>query len=165
MKSLRLFAGGLLFAGSVVAQAAPSTAVTVGGTVDKPATWSAETLRALPQHEVDVPAEHGDGTARVYRGPLLKDVVKAAQITDADRLALRQTLVVAHATDGYVALFTWAELFTTPTGEQVVLALTRDGAPLGADEGAFALVSGVDKPTGPRHVHRLDAIDVRRVSK
>jgi DMSO/TMAO reductase YedYZ molybdopterin-dependent catalytic subunit len=168
MRSSRALATVLFVACALAAsgaRAAPSTAVVVGGTVDKPVTYTVDALRALPQHDVNVPAEHGDGTARAYRGALLRDVIAVAKVANADRLALRQTLIVAHATDGYVALFTYAELFNTPTGEQVVVAWSRDGAPLDADEGAFALVSGADKPGGPRHVHWLDSIDVRRVAK
>jgi DMSO/TMAO reductase YedYZ molybdopterin-dependent catalytic subunit len=158
-----LLIAALLVVTGVAQAATPSTALAVTGTVDKPDTWTVAALRALPQHDVDVVTE--SGMKRVYSGPLLRDVLTAAHVSAPDRLALRQTLVVAHATDGYVALFAWAELFNTTTGAQVIVAIARDGAPIDADEGALALVGSADKPSGPRHVHWLDGVDVRRVAK
>jgi hypothetical protein len=75
----------------------------------------------------------------------------------------RRTIIVATASDGYKAVFSWAELFNTTIGDGVPIVYERDGAPLGNDEGRIALVSLKDIRPGPRHVKWLSAIEVVRV--
>ncbi len=141
----------------------PSTVLAVGGNVAQPATYTLDALQALPQHEVALPAP--DGRPRLYRGVLLRDLVALAKPVEAGRFDLRRSLIVARATDGYLALFTWAELFNTPAGDSVLVAWSLDGAPLGDGEGAFALVAAQDLRSGPRHVRWLEAIDLRRIDR
>jgi hypothetical protein len=74
-----------------------------------------------------------------------------------------RTYVVARATDGYPAVFSWGELYNTPVGRGVLVAFERDGAPLRDGEGRIALVSSADERPGPRHVKWLNRIEVRRV--
>jgi hypothetical protein len=93
----------------------------------------------------------------------LSDLLDEARIrSDAPR-ALRRTYVVAIATDGYQAVFSWGELFNSALGREVIVAIERDAAPLRDGEGRFALVSLADLRPGPRHVKWLARIDVRRV--
>ena len=103
-----------------------------------------------------------DGRERRYRGPLLRDLVAAAKPVERHRFDLRQSVVVLHASDGYAAVYSWAELFLTPIGEDSVVACDRDGTPLGDDEGPIAAVSGRDQRSGPRHVRWLESIGLLR---
>ena len=75
----------------------------------------------------------------------------------------RRTYVVATASDGYVAIFSWGELLNTPVGAGVLVAFDRDGVPLRDGEGAIALVSLADQRPGARHVKWLSRIEVKRV--
>jgi hypothetical protein len=65
--------------------------------------------------------------------------------------------------DGYRALFSWHELFNGPGGDGVMVALEKDGQPLGADEGKLCLVSFKDERPGPRRIRYLASVDVRRL--
>jgi DMSO/TMAO reductase YedYZ molybdopterin-dependent catalytic subunit len=98
-----------------------------------------------------------------YSGVRLVDLLAEAEISDDAPLALRRTYVVAVATDGYPAVFSWGELYNTPVGGGVIVATDRDGLPLRDGEGRFALVSLADTRSGPRHVKWLARIDVRRI--
>lgn len=98
-----------------------------------------------------------------YSGIRLVDLLAEAQIRDDARLALRRTYVVAVATDGYPAVFSWGELYNSAIGASVLVATDRDGQPLRDGEGQFALVALADARPGPRHVKWLTRIDVRRV--
>ena len=71
--------------------------------------------------------------------------------------------MVATATDGYVAVFSWAELFNTSIGAGVLIAFERDGQPLRDGEGNIALVSLADERPGIRHVKWLSRIEVKRL--
>ena len=57
-------------------------------------------------------------------------------------------------------MFSWAELFVSPVGDDVFVVYERDGAPLADDEGRIALVTRGDR--GPaRHVKWLRALSLR----
>ena len=142
--------------------------LTVRGNVTTPLSLSVTDLGKFPVQRVDDtrvvrgPVGSADTTRR-FAGCLLRDVLNAAGIVDRDRFDLRKTIIVASASDGYKAIFSWAELFNTTTGEGVLIVYERDGAPLGNDEGRMALVSLKDLRPGPRHVKWLSAVDVIRL--
>jgi DMSO/TMAO reductase YedYZ molybdopterin-dependent catalytic subunit len=133
-----------------------STRLRVSGEVHKPLELSVDGLREIAKRR-------GVAVAGGYGGLRLIDLLEEADIRrDAPR-ALRRTYLVAVATDGYQAVFSWGELFNTAVGLNVLVAIERDGKPLLDGEGRFALVSLADQRPGPRHVKWLSRIDVRRV--
>jgi len=145
-----------------------TTTLAVRGAVAMPLSLSVADLGKFPVHRVDdtrvVRAQGGASeAARQFAGCLLRDVLNAAKLTESDRLDLRRTIIVATASDGYKAVFSWAELFNTAIGDGVLIVYERDGAPLGDDEGRIALISLKDTRPGPRHVKWLSSIDVARV--
>ena len=101
---------------------------------------------------------------RSYAGVLLRDVLTSAKPVEKQRHDLRRSIVVATASDGYQAVFSWAELFLSPIGDGALVIFERDGAPLPESEGPLALVSLRDTQPGPRHVKWLQKIDIRRVA-
>ena len=133
-----------------------STRLEVTGLVRRALSLPVEGLRALAKRR-------GPTAAGGYGGVRLTDLLEEADIRQDDRHALRRTYVVAVASDGYQAVFSWGELFNTPVGSGVLVAFERDGAPLREGEGQIALVSLADERAGPRHVKWLTRIDVRRV--
>lgn len=143
--------------------------LTVRGNVSKPLSLTVADLGKFPVHRVDdarvVRTDGGSSeTVRRLTGCLLRDVLNAAGLTERDRLDLRKTVIVATASDGYKAVFSWAELFNTAIGEGVLVIYERDGSPLGDDEGRIALVSLKDTRPGPRHVKWLSAVEALRVA-
>ena len=140
----------------------PSHQLAIVGHVAHPKTWIVDELNTSPQQEVIVASP--DGRSRVYRGVLLRDLIATAKPVEAGRFDLRQSIVVARATDGYVALFTWAELFNSPIGDGVLVATALDGSPIGEGEGRLALVSARDTKSGPRHVRWLQSVELRKIT-
>ena len=133
-----------------------STQMSVTGEVQKPLTLSLDELRAIADRR-------GKAEGRGYAGLRLVDLLEEADIRRDQPRALRRTYVVASATDGYQAVFSWGELFNAPLGKGVLVAFERDGKPLQDGEGRFALISLDDDRAGPRHVKWLSRVDVRRV--
>jgi DMSO/TMAO reductase YedYZ molybdopterin-dependent catalytic subunit len=133
-----------------------STRVTITGEVQHELSLGADDLRAVAKRR-------GATVLGGYGGVLLTAVLAEADIREDARLALRRTYVIARATDGYPAVFSWGELFNTPVGRGVLVAFERDGQPLRDGEGQIALVSSTDERPGPRHVKWLNRIEVRRV--
>ena len=97
--------------GACVAQAGKSlvsTRLEVGGLVQRKLSLSVDDLRALAQRR-------GQAAEGGYGGIRLTDVLEEADIRQDERHALRRTYVVASASDGYQALFSWGELFNRPS--------------------------------------------------
>jgi DMSO/TMAO reductase YedYZ molybdopterin-dependent catalytic subunit len=145
-----------------------TTTLSVRGKVAHSLALSVADLARFPVQRVDdTRVVRGQGgaseAARHFSGCLLRDVLNAARLTEGDRHDLRRTIIVATASDGYKAVFSWAELFNTPVGDGVLVVYERDGAPLGDDEGRIALISLKDVRPGPRHVKWLATIDIVRV--
>jgi DMSO/TMAO reductase YedYZ molybdopterin-dependent catalytic subunit len=133
-----------------------STRLEVTGEVRRALSLSVDDLRALAKRR-------GQAAAGTYGGVRLTDLLEEADIRQDERHALRRSYVVAVASDGYQAVFSWGELFNTPVGRGVLVAFERDAAPLRDGEGRIALVSLADERAGARHVKWLTRIDVRRV--
>jgi DMSO/TMAO reductase YedYZ molybdopterin-dependent catalytic subunit len=145
----------------------------VSGNVEHTLTLGIADLQRLPIQSVEdvrqvrmagAPAKDGEQTRR-YTGVLLRDVLTSAKLVEKERHDLRRSIVVATASDGYQAVFSWAELFVSPIGDGALVIYERDGAPLPASEGPLALVSLRDTQPGPRHVKWLEKIEIRRVSE
>jgi DMSO/TMAO reductase YedYZ molybdopterin-dependent catalytic subunit len=157
MRFALLFACAL--AASAIAQERPSsvsTRLSVTGEVQKALVLSVEQLR-------EIAGRRGAGEGRGYGGLRLVDLLEEADIRRDQPRALRRTYVVAFASDGYQAVFSWGELYNSPLGKGVLVAYERDGKPLQDGEGRLALVSLADDKPGPRHVKWLARVDVRRV--
>jgi len=153
-------------AGIAAQPAAPTvTAVTVGGNVSQSLSLTVADLKRYTAHQIDyVPpqTEHKSGgePTRHYTGCLLRDVLAAAKPVESKPRELRKSYVVATANDGYEVVFSWAELFVSPIGDNAFIVYERDGAPLLDDEGPIALIVVTDmRPV--RQVKWLKALTLR----
>jgi hypothetical protein len=99
-----------------------------------------------------------------YRGVLLKDLIEVAGLRNERPGDFKRTIFIAVAHDGYAVTFSWHELFNTPVGERVLVALERGDAPLTIEDGAPLLFSAGDILPAPRHVKRLAGIVARVVA-
>jgi len=156
------------------AQSTPQGANTlqVRGNVERELTLGLSDLKGLAVQrvkdvrQITMPRVTGESSERKrrYTGVLLRDVLTSAKPVEKQRHDLRKSIVVATATDGYLAVFSWAELFLSPIGDGVLVVYERDGAPLPEKKGPLVLVSLRDTRSGPRHVKWLQKVDIRRVS-
>lgn len=163
---LALTAAALLAA---PAHAQATNDIELSGAVSRPMTLSVEDLKRLPVTRIDdvrVIAMNGrrEERTRRYVGVLLCDSLDEAQLVEAARHDRRRSAVLATASDGYRAVFSWAELYVSPIGEGALVYYERDGQPLDDREGRMALVSLKDTRTGPRHVRWLKSLEVIRLA-
>lgn len=165
----------LCIATVAIAQAghAASDRLVVSGNVEKNLILTVADLQRLPVKRIDdvrQVREQGASTSNAeqtqrYAGVLLRDVISAAKPLEKSRNDLRRSVVVVTASDGYQAVFSWAELFLSAIGDGALVVFERDGAPLPADEGPLAVVSLRDSKRGPRHVKWLTKVDVRLIGE
>jgi DMSO/TMAO reductase YedYZ molybdopterin-dependent catalytic subunit len=150
-------------------QASPmSDAITVGGAVEHPLTLRVADLEQFPPQQLGEVAMICDSGVNLskeqnLKGVLLRDILNKAQLKAANPRDLRKMVVIANATDHYKAVFSWAEIFNSATGDKVIVYVSKDGQPLGPGEGHIALISPTDQRTGPRHVKWLNGIEVRQI--
>jgi len=127
------------------AQSAPQRANTlqVQGHVERELTLGVSDLQRLAVQRVEdvrqikmagATGKFGE-QKRSYTGVLLRDVLTSAKPVEKQRHDLRRSIVVATASDGYQAVFSWAELFLSPIGDGALVIFERDGAPLPESEG------------------------------
>jgi DMSO/TMAO reductase YedYZ molybdopterin-dependent catalytic subunit len=147
------FLAALVYAQS---PSAVTTALTVKGSVEREVTLSVDDLKRLPVQRIDDVRSMRDSagtssaeSARHYVGCLLRDVLDRAKPVEKKRVNFRRSLVIATASDGYRAIFSWA--------------YERDGAPLDDSEGRIALELKDARP-GPRHVKWLQSIELRTLN-
>ena len=146
-----------------------SHSLAVTGAVKKPLTLTPADLRQLPLAsggKLDVTRHNGDRAESIvsYRGVLLRDILDQAVLDAPGHNDMKKLAIVATATDGYVAVFSWGELYNSPAGEGVVVCFEKNGKALDDSDGEIALISARDLRTGPRHVKWLKAIEVRKLA-
>ncbi|HMW98343.1 MAG TPA: molybdopterin-dependent oxidoreductase [Flavobacteriales bacterium] len=143
-----------------------SKLLAVSGDVEFPLTLTVDSLKRMNVATIEdftVVCQSGanmkqDSTAK---GVLLRDILEKARIKQSGHKD-RNFYIVARATDGYKATFSWAELFNNPTGDNVYVLFEENGRPIVA-QGDMILICRNDIKTGPRHVYWLNAIEVHRV--
>ena len=141
----------------------PPTALAVAGAVTTPLTLSAADLRSMSRTTVQV---KDDSRTVTYEGVLVGELLKRAGVPVGE--ALRgdwvASYVVAHAADGYRAVYALAELDNTFVKSDVLVADTMDGTPLFAYQGPWRLVAPNDQ-RGARSVRLLDRLEVVRLPR
>ncbi|WP_217606588.1 molybdopterin-dependent oxidoreductase [Chitinophaga sp. GbtcB8] len=122
-------------------------AVKVSGEVTMPLTIYADSLAQWPRITVNL--KDRDGKDHSYSGTPIQAILEKAGVTMGKQLRgknLSKYLMVKCA-DGYEVLFSLAELDSSFTDRQVILANETDGHALPADKGPFRLVvPGEKKP-------------------
>jgi hypothetical protein len=125
---------------------------------DKTATWSPESLAALPHVSLTAFNEHAKAN-QTYSGVLLMALLKPLGVPDKPHAKELRLYLVAEGADGYGAAFAVAEVNPDVHNGTVIVADSIEGKPLG-DEGVFKLVlDGEKRPA--RWVRNLSAIKVK----
>ena len=148
------------------APAPASSSLSVTGAVENVLTLRVDELRKYSTTQILTrPALHNaaDGKFSEVKGVKLRDILEQAKIVKRDHNTVKKLAIIATATDGYKAVFSWNELFNSEAGDSVLVLFERDGNPLSAEEGPLALISAKDQNNGPRHVKWLQSIEVRQI--
>lgn len=140
-------------------------ALRICGRMTTPLVLGIEELRAMePAVTDDLPMICGNGDPKGCLGPcrgvLLADIINRAEILITGHNDTRKMFLIAAADDGYKVVFSWQEIFNTPTGEGIMVLLEKDGRSLYDEYGAVDLVSARDFLTGPRYVRRLRSVEI-----
>jgi hypothetical protein len=141
------------------ANSLPSISATVEALPLDLATW-----KSRPQVEVRVPE---DGKVAVYSGVPLRVVLESKLGGPNEMAALRNVsdaVLLVRATDNYRTAVSAVAVAMDKKGERYLLALTKDGQPLGENQGPIRLITTAD-PERVRWVRMVNGIDLIRLSK
>ncbi|MGC8491620.1 MAG: molybdopterin-dependent oxidoreductase [Syntrophobacteraceae bacterium] len=113
-------------------------------------------------HDIALNCGEGDPVGRIEscRGVLLESVIGKAAVIREDHNDTKKMFLVASASDGYKAVFSWQEIFNTPIGGGVLVLVEKNGKLLCTDEGGLELISLQDFFSGPRYVRNLETVEV-----
>ncbi len=153
----------------LVAGAQPvSQVVVIDGLVKSALTVDAAALATSPAADVvqfqQSRTAQGVATSSTVRGVRLASLIERAGLLSSDRNEWKTLVVIATATDGYRAVFSWLELTNTAVGDGVLVLFERDGRPLDDHEGRIALISNADRRAGPRYVRNLARVEIRALN-
>src|SRR5215469_11910829 len=146
--------------GNKTCQGGFSPRFTLTGEVNKPATYDKASLARLPHSIVNVTflAKKGSQSTS-FSGVLLWNLLLSAGIkSDRTRRGHFQYVEIT-ASDCYQAVLALAELDPNFGGEQVLVADSQDGSPLGSDAGFARLIVPGDK-FGGRDTFWIQKIEV-----
>lgn len=129
----------------------------------KPVKVDVNSLAEFQRH-VAVLQDHGKQIK--YEGVLVHDVLVHSGADFGKGLRGKQlsSYVTAIGNDGYQAVYALADFGPSITNSAIILADTRDGKPLGANEGPLRVVAPQDKRPA-RSVRLLKEVDVVQLSK
>ncbi|MDD2791999.1 MAG: molybdopterin-binding protein [Sediminibacterium sp.] len=170
MKKYSLFLVMLLqfFLVNAQKEARPTDIVEISGAIRQNVTFGYEDLLKFPVVPIKnlvIYNHQGEekGTHKRMKGVLLKHVL-ANLVFDADNAKLlSEYYLTMQASDGYQVVFSWNELFNSPTGDQVYLVTEKDGKQLKQIPECILLICTSDFKTGRRNVKWLKKIIVGRV--
>jgi len=140
----------------------------IEGKVKKSLTVSLADLSAYNSHSIDsiVITNHlGErrSSLKKVKAVLLKDIFDKVEIDAENHKVLSEYYLVCIASDNYKVVFSWNEIFNSPTGSSVYIITGQDGKPATALDNRIALVSPKDQMTGRRYVKGLQKIVIERV--
>lgn len=147
-----------------LAQAPPSATLSVTGDVPMPLKLTLADLAAMPRQTAKVPNPNGGDY--VYEGVSLAEVMKRAGAPNGSTLRgnALASYILAKASDGYQVVFTLGEIDSSFGNTPILIAYTRDGAPLTGNQGSLRLVVPNDHE-GARSVRMLETLEFVRLKK
>jgi hypothetical protein len=104
------------------------------------------------------------GTAKNLKGVLLKDLLSNVVFNSESPKTLSEFYLTLIATDNYKVVYSWNEIFNSPTGDNIWVVTEKAGVKLDAMDDSILVVCMTDFKTGRRHVKGLGQILVNRVN-
>lgn len=165
MKKLKLFLFFTSTLSTLWAQhaIAPTDAIRITGEVSKEYTISVDELMAMPQEPIkDVQITNHAGEPRSFlkglKGVPLETVLQAVELKAESPKLYSEFALVCEASDGYKVVFSWNEIFNSPTGKKTFLITEKDGVALPQLADRIMLLCPTDIRTGRRYVKGLKSI-------
>jgi hypothetical protein len=97
------------------------------------------------------------------KGVLLKDILRHTVLNTTSPKLYSRFYFACTGSDGYVAVYSWNELFNTEVGNHVYIVMEKNGKKADTLPESIQMSSTMDFKTGRRYLHNLDKIVVGEV--
>jgi hypothetical protein len=146
----------------------PTDEIVVTGLVEKEMKLSLSDINAYTIHnigDVEITNHAGEkrGTAKALKGILLKDFLSKAEFKAESPKVLSEFILLFLASDGYKVVYSWNEIFNSPTGDHLYLVTEKEGVNISSSKERMLLITPSDFKTGRRYIKGLSKIVVKRV--
>jgi hypothetical protein len=140
----------------------------ITGAVKKEQLIALKDIKALKEQKIkDVPIVNHKGEkhgkAQKLRGVKLLDILQKIEIDEASPKKLSEYYLVFEASDGYSVVYSWNELFNSPTGQNTFIVTQKDGVALDDMLDRIVVITPSDFSTGRRFVKGLAKIRVEHM--
>lgn len=98
------------------------------------------------------------------KGILLRDVLEKIEIKNESPKVLSEYYIVCKATDGYIIVYSWNEVFNNPAGESIYLVTSKEGVPATDLEESILMITPRDYKTGRRYLKGLSKVEIKRAN-
>ncbi|TCD26590.1 molybdopterin-binding protein [Pedobacter psychrodurus] len=154
---------------SFAANAQESKQFVIGGKVKTPLTITLNNLSAYKSVSLDSMKIFNHlmqrkSSIKNIKGVLLKDILAKVEIDAASPKTLSEYYLVFTASDNYKVVYSWNEIFNSPTGNQLMVLINYDAVPAKAEKGNIAIITPSDFATGRRFVKGLSKISILQVN-
>lgn len=102
-------------------------------------------------------------TQKGLKGVLVKDVLEKINISSSSPKDLSEIYIIVIATDGYKVVYSWNELFNSPTGNNTFFITEKEGVRMPEMKESILLVTTSDFKTGRRNVKAVKEILIKRI--
>jgi|SRR5688572_24801606 len=147
----------------------PTDAFTISGKIKKEVTYTLADLQKFESKKIGnvVISNHlgeAKGTSKNLEGVLLKDMLAQVEFDAESPKVLSEFYLTCIAHDGYKVVFSWNEIFNTPTGDNLYLITSKDGKELKDMTDRVSILSTTDFKTGRRNLKALTQIVISRAN-
>ncbi|QNR82750.1 molybdopterin-binding protein [Pedobacter riviphilus] len=154
---------------SFVANAQESKQFIIEGKVKKPLTITLDNLSTYKSVNLDSMTIFNHlmqrkNSIKNIKGVLLKDILAKVEIDAVSPKTLSEYYLVFTATDNYKVVYSWNEIFNSPTGNQLMVLSNYDTDPVKTEKGNIAIITPSDFATGRRFVKGLSKISILQVN-
>jgi hypothetical protein len=121
-------------------------------------------LEPFPIGDVAITNHLGEikGTASNLSGIPIKALLDKIRFTDQNPKELSAYYFVFVASDNYKVVYSWNEIFNTPTGDNIFLVVSKDGKKLAKMDDRILILTKSDFKTGRRYIKGLSRIIIQK---
>ena len=171
MKQICLLLAAAFISISVSAQKdnKPTETITVSGEIINELHFSIDQLLQMKQQKVKdlVITNHlGEkkGEAKNMKGVPVKELLKDLLLKEDNPKLYSEFYFIFIASDGYKTVYSWNELFNSPSGDHVYIILSKESIPAKEMKERILVLNTNDFKTGRRYIKGLQQIVVNRTT-
>lgn len=157
----------LSFSGSGQKKIDATNQIEITGLVKKNITITLKDIEARSSKDIpDMTITNHKGEARSelkqIKGVLVRDLLKDVELKEDNLKLFSEFYFTFVASDKYKVVYSWNEIFNSPTGDNLYIVTSVDGEPLQDMHNRILVITPTDFKTGRRYIKCLSKIVVNR---